>query len=189
MEATGWRARSGTLVVEEEGPRCSCRDIGCLETVISGPEHSPAVQEPTVGRRVSSAEHRADNGLTLEVIRMPPRPETAWPSLGSSSWVLSSTTRLTRSSSSTSRDARHRCRSRCSEDTCGSPSGSGSGKGHPEDARGSRPEDAPSQPRKRPWRGVSRRAPSLEGTGRAQHPRRLKGAEWRARGSLRRRED
>jgi predicted NBD/HSP70 family sugar kinase len=60
----------GHLVVEEEGARCSCGNIGCLETVVSSSSILQRFQRRLSEGVISSLQkHRADDRLTLEVIR------------------------------------------------------------------------------------------------------------------------
>ncbi len=60
----------GHLVVEEEGARCSCGNIGCLETVVSSGSILQRFRRRLSEGVISSLQnHRDDNGLTLEVIR------------------------------------------------------------------------------------------------------------------------
>lgn len=64
----GMAGEVGHLVVEEEGARCSCGNIGCLETVISGASILQRFRRRLDEGVISSLQqHRGD--LTLEVIR------------------------------------------------------------------------------------------------------------------------
>lgn len=64
----GMAGEVGHLVVEEEGARCSCGNIGCLETVVSGASILQRFRRRLDEGVISSLQaYRA--GLTLEVIR------------------------------------------------------------------------------------------------------------------------
>jgi predicted NBD/HSP70 family sugar kinase len=66
----GMAGEVGHLVVEEEGARCSCGNIGCLETVVSSASILQRFKRRLSEGVISSLQkHRDDNGLTLEVIR------------------------------------------------------------------------------------------------------------------------
>ncbi|MGO9310793.1 MAG: ROK family protein [Spirochaetia bacterium] len=66
----GMAGEVGHLVVEEEGARCTCGNIGCLETVISSASILSRFQRRLAEGVISSLQkHRGDHGLTLEVIR------------------------------------------------------------------------------------------------------------------------
>ena len=66
----GMAGEVGHLVVEEEGARCSCGNIGCLETVVSRSSILNRFQARLSEGVISSLQkHRHDHGLTLEVIR------------------------------------------------------------------------------------------------------------------------
>jgi N-acetylglucosamine repressor len=66
----GMAGEVGHLVVEEEGARCSCGNIGCLETVVSSASILQRFRRRLSEGVISSLQnHRDDNGLTLEVIR------------------------------------------------------------------------------------------------------------------------
>jgi len=66
----GMAGEVGHLVVEEEGARCSCGNIGCLETVISRSSILHRFQRRLSEGVISSLQkHRDDHSLTLEVIR------------------------------------------------------------------------------------------------------------------------
>jgi N-acetylglucosamine repressor len=66
----GMAGEVGHLVVEEEGARCTCGNIGCLETVISGASILQRFRRRLAEGVISSLQkHRDGNGLTLEVIR------------------------------------------------------------------------------------------------------------------------
>lgn len=60
----------GHLVVEEAGARCSCGNIGCLETVVSTPSILNRFQQRLAEGVISSLQkYRGGPALTLEVIR------------------------------------------------------------------------------------------------------------------------
>ena len=64
----GMAGEVGHLVVEEEGARCSCGNIGCLETVVSSASILQRFKRRLSEGVISSLQnHRDDNGLTLEV--------------------------------------------------------------------------------------------------------------------------
>ena len=66
----GMAGEVGHLVVEEEGARCSCGNIGCLETVVSSSSILHRFQQRLSEGVISSLQkYRDDNRLTLEVIR------------------------------------------------------------------------------------------------------------------------
>lgn len=66
----GMAGEVGHLVVEEEGARCTCGNIGCLETVVSSSSILQRFRRRLSEGVISSLQnHRDDNGLTLEVIR------------------------------------------------------------------------------------------------------------------------
>jgi N-acetylglucosamine repressor len=66
----GMAGEVGHLVVEEEGARCSCGNIGCLETVVSSSSILQRFQRRLSEGVISSLQkHRGDHLLTLEVIR------------------------------------------------------------------------------------------------------------------------
>jgi N-acetylglucosamine repressor len=66
----GMAGEVGHLVVEEEGARCICGNIGCLETVISGASILQRFRRRLAEGVISSLQkQREGNGLTLEVIR------------------------------------------------------------------------------------------------------------------------
>jgi len=66
----GMAGEVGHLVVEEEGARCTCGNIGCLETVISGASILQRFRRRLAEGVISSLQrHREGEGLTLEVIR------------------------------------------------------------------------------------------------------------------------
>jgi predicted NBD/HSP70 family sugar kinase len=66
----GMAGEVGHLVVEEEGARCSCGNIGCLETVVSSSSILLRFQRRLAEGVISSLQkHRDDHRLTLEVIR------------------------------------------------------------------------------------------------------------------------
>jgi N-acetylglucosamine repressor len=66
----GMAGEVGHLVVEEEGARCSCGNIGCLETVVSSASIIQRFQTRLSEGVISSLQkHRDDRSLTLEVIR------------------------------------------------------------------------------------------------------------------------
>ena len=66
----GMAGEVGHLAVEEEGARCSCGNIGCLETVVSSASILQRFKRRLSEGVISSLQnHRHDNGLTLEVIR------------------------------------------------------------------------------------------------------------------------
>lgn len=66
----GMAGEVGHLVVEEEGARCTCGNIGCLETVISGSSILQRFRRRLAEGVISSLQkHRDGDGLTLEVIR------------------------------------------------------------------------------------------------------------------------
>jgi len=66
----GMAGEVGHLVVEEEGARCSCGNIGCLETVVSDSSILHRFQQRLTEGVISSLQkHRDGHGLTLEVIR------------------------------------------------------------------------------------------------------------------------
>ena len=66
----GMAGEVGHLVVEEEGARCSCGNIGCLETVVSSASILHRFQRRLSEGVISSLQkHRDDHRLTLEVIR------------------------------------------------------------------------------------------------------------------------
>jgi predicted NBD/HSP70 family sugar kinase len=60
----------GHLIVEEEGDRCSCGNIGCLETVVSSSSILQRFQKRLAEGVISSLQkYRGDHRLTLEIIR------------------------------------------------------------------------------------------------------------------------
>jgi N-acetylglucosamine repressor len=66
----GMAGEVGHLVVEEEGARCSCGNIGCLETVISSSSILNRFQRRLDEGVISSLQkYRDDRGLSLELIR------------------------------------------------------------------------------------------------------------------------
>jgi N-acetylglucosamine repressor len=66
----GMAGEVGHLVVEEEGARCTCGNIGCLETVISAPSILQRFRRRLAEGVISSLQrYREGNTLTLEVIR------------------------------------------------------------------------------------------------------------------------
>ncbi len=66
----GMAGEVGHLVVEEEGARCSCGNIGCLETVVSRSSILHRFQQRLSEGVISSLQkYRDDHRLTLEVIR------------------------------------------------------------------------------------------------------------------------
>jgi predicted NBD/HSP70 family sugar kinase len=66
----GMAGEVGHLIVEEEGARCTCGNIGCLETVVSSASILQRFRRRLTEGVISSLQnHREDNGLTLEVIR------------------------------------------------------------------------------------------------------------------------
>jgi N-acetylglucosamine repressor len=66
----GMAGELGHLVVEEEGARCSCGNIGCLETVISSSSILGRFQRRLDEGVISSLQkHRDDHSLSLELIR------------------------------------------------------------------------------------------------------------------------
>jgi predicted NBD/HSP70 family sugar kinase len=66
----GMSGEVGHLVVEEEGARCSCGNIGCLETVVSSSSILHRFQRRLSEGVISSLQkHRDHHGLTLELIR------------------------------------------------------------------------------------------------------------------------
>ncbi len=70
--AHGMAGEVGHLVVEEEGARCSCGNIGCLETVVSRASILQRFQTRLAEGVISSLQRYKGNGegsLTLEVIR------------------------------------------------------------------------------------------------------------------------
>ena len=66
----GMAGEVGHLVVEDEGARCTCGNIGCLETVVSSSSILQRFRRRLSEGVISSLQkHRDGNGLTLEVIR------------------------------------------------------------------------------------------------------------------------
>jgi predicted NBD/HSP70 family sugar kinase len=66
----GMAGEVGHLVVEEEGARCSCGNIGCLETVLSTPSIVSRFRRRLDEGVISTLQkHREDGGLDLETIR------------------------------------------------------------------------------------------------------------------------
>ena len=66
----GMAGEVGHLVVEEEGARCTCGNIGCLETVVSSSSILQRFRSRLSEGVISSLQaYREGNGLSLEVIR------------------------------------------------------------------------------------------------------------------------
>jgi len=66
----GMAGEVGHLAVEEKGARCSCGNIGCLETVVSSSSIINRVQRRLSEGVISSLQkHRDGHGLTLELIQ------------------------------------------------------------------------------------------------------------------------
>jgi N-acetylglucosamine repressor len=66
----GMAGEVGHLIVEEDGARCFCGNIGCLETVVSSPSILSRFQRRlSEGVMSSLQEYRHGHGLSLEVIR------------------------------------------------------------------------------------------------------------------------
>ncbi len=66
----GLAGEIGHLQVEEEGARCSCGNIGCLETVVSSSNIIQRFQRRLSEGVISTLQnYRGDHALTLEVIR------------------------------------------------------------------------------------------------------------------------
>jgi N-acetylglucosamine repressor len=66
----GMAGEVGHLVVEEEGARCTCGNIGCLETVVSSSSILARFRRRLTEGVISSLQaYRDRDGLSLEVIR------------------------------------------------------------------------------------------------------------------------
>jgi predicted NBD/HSP70 family sugar kinase len=66
----GMAGEVGHIVVEEDGARCPCGNIGCLETVVSSSSILQRFHRRLSEGVISSLQkHRTGDGLTLEVIR------------------------------------------------------------------------------------------------------------------------
>jgi N-acetylglucosamine repressor len=66
----GMAGEIGHLVVEEEGARCSCGNIGCLETVVSAASILQRFRKRLDEGVISSLQvHRKGDSLSLEIIR------------------------------------------------------------------------------------------------------------------------
>jgi predicted NBD/HSP70 family sugar kinase len=66
----GMAGEVGHLVVEEEGARCTCGNVGCLETVVSSSSILQRFRSRLSEGVISSLQsYREGNGLSLEVIR------------------------------------------------------------------------------------------------------------------------
>jgi predicted NBD/HSP70 family sugar kinase len=66
----GMAGEVGHFIVEEEGARCSCGNIGCLETVVSSSSILQRFQKRLAEGVISSLQkYRGDHRLTLEIIR------------------------------------------------------------------------------------------------------------------------
>jgi len=65
----GMAGEVGHLMVEEEGVRCSCGNIGCLETVVSSAGILQRFRKRLAEGVISILQKHHDDGLTLEVIR------------------------------------------------------------------------------------------------------------------------
>ena len=72
LGSRGLPGEVGHLIVEEEGERCSCGSIGCLETVVSTPSILRRFRQRLAEGVISSLQRfngDAADGLTLEAIR------------------------------------------------------------------------------------------------------------------------
>ena len=71
LGSRGLAGEVGHLVVEAEGERCTCGNVGCLETVVSRPSILRRFQRRLSEGVISSLQYFAEKGvaLTLEAIR------------------------------------------------------------------------------------------------------------------------